>query len=69
MAEVEKILCCDRGCCNNNNDPLAMAAMMNGGMNNWQNNPFIYLVWMMFAQRMWAVIGAMEPLTDRTHRT
>lgn len=52
MAEVEKILCCDRGC-NNNNDPLAMAAMMNGGMNNWQNNPFIYLVWMMFAQRMW----------------
>ena len=52
MAEVEKILCCDRGC-NNNNDPLSMAAMMNGGMNNWQNNPFIYLVWMMFAQRMW----------------
>lgn len=49
MAEVEKILCCDRGC----NDPLATAAMMNGGMNNWQNNPFIYLVWMMFAQRMW----------------
>lgn len=40
------------GCCGNNN-PLAMAAMMNGGMNNQWNNPFIYLVWMMFAQRMW----------------
>lgn len=49
-----------------NNDPMAMAAMMNNGMNNpmtamammnggngmW-NNPFIYLVWMMYAQRMW----------------
>lgn len=35
------------------NDPMAMAAMMNGGMNGWQNNPFIYLVWMMFANRMW----------------
>lgn len=49
----------------NNNDALMgallgqrdngaeMAAMMNGGMNNWMNNPFIYLVWMMFANRMW----------------
>lgn len=35
----------------NNQDPMAMAAMMNGGMNNQWNNPFIYLVWMMFAQR------------------
>lgn len=35
-----------------NNDPLsAMAAM--GGMNGQWNNPFIYLVWMMMAQRMW----------------
>lgn len=34
-------------------DPYAMAAMMNGGMGNQWNNPFIYLVWMMFAQRMW----------------
>ena len=32
---------------------MAMAAMMNGGMGNQWNNPFIYLVWMMFAQRMW----------------
>lgn len=22
-------------------------------MNNWMNNPFVYLVWMMFANRMW----------------
>lgn len=35
----------------NNQDPMAMAALMNGGMNNQWNNPFIYLVWMMFAQR------------------
>lgn len=64
MENVEKIICCDKG----NNDlltgmlagghrndenPLAMAAMMNGGMGNQWNNPFIYLVWMMFAQRMW----------------
>ena len=36
-----------------NNNPLAMAAMMrNDDANQW-NNPFIYLVWMMFAQRMW----------------
>lgn len=51
MAEIDKILCCDKG---NDNNPWAMAAAMNGGMNNgmW-NNPFVYLVWMMFAQRMW----------------
>lgn len=37
----------------NKQDPMAMAAMMNGGgMGGW-NNPFIYLVWMMFANRMW----------------
>lgn len=48
---VEKIYCCDR---DNNDNALAaailangnrrddfgsMAAMMNGGMNNWMNNP------------------------------
>lgn len=32
-------------------NPLATAAMMNGGMNGMWNNPFIYLVWMMFAGR------------------
>ena len=37
----------------NNNDPMAMAAMANGGMGGQWNNPFIYLVWMMFAQRLW----------------
>lgn len=37
----------------NNNDPMAMAAMMNGGIGGQWNNPFIYLVWMMFAQRLW----------------
>ena len=34
-----------------NNDPMAMAAMMNGGMGGQWNNPFVYLVWMMFANR------------------
>lgn len=50
---VEKIYCCDRG--GFGNDGFAAAAMLNGGMGggNWQNNPFIYLVWMMFANRMW----------------
>lgn len=49
MAEIDKILCCDKG---GDNNPWAMAAAMNGGMNNgmW-NNPFVYLVWMMFAGR------------------
>ena len=35
------------------NDPTALMAAMGGGMNNWMNNPFVYLVWMMFANRMW----------------
>ncbi len=60
---IEKIYCCgDRD--NNdalyatlanqrNNDPATMMAAMGGGMNNWMNNPFVYLVWMMFANRMW----------------
>lgn len=59
--EAEKIICCD-GARNNdalawatmvnrNNDPMAMAAMMNGGMGGQWNNPFVYLVWMMFANR------------------
>lgn len=65
---VEKIICCgdrDRSADllaasmagRNNSDPMAMAAMMNGGMNNQWNNPFCYLVWMMFAQRMWGNNG------------
>ena len=53
----------DNGCCGNNaavlaslmgrnnQDPMALAAMMNGGMNSQWNNPFVYLVWMMFANR------------------
>lgn len=59
MGEVtEKIYCCDRG---DNDNALAaailagnnrrddwgpMAAMMGGGMNNWMNNPFAYLMFM-----------------------
>lgn len=52
-ASVDKIMCfpnCNGG--DNMNPAFAMMAM-NGGMNNWMNNPFIYLVWMMFANRMW----------------
>lgn len=56
---VEKIYCCDR---DNNDNTLAaailangnnrrddwgpMAAMMGGGMNNWMNNPFAYLMFL-----------------------
>lgn len=53
--EGEKIVCVDRdrGCndalayaamAKNNNDPMAMMAAMSGGMNNWMNNPFMYLI-------------------------
>lgn len=59
---IEKIYC-DRDNSNdalyallsqkNQSDPMALAAALNGGANNWNNNPFIYLVWMMFANRMW----------------
>lgn len=41
---------------NRRDDGLATAALMNGA-NGWQNNPFIYLVWMMFANRMWGNDG------------
>lgn len=60
--ELEKIYCMDHSNNdalaylagqNRNSDPMAMAAMMNGGMGNQWNNPFIYLVWMMFANRFW----------------
>lgn len=56
---VEKIYCCDR---DNNDNALAaailangnncrddwgpMAAMMDGGMNSWMNNPFAYLMFL-----------------------
>lgn len=52
MSDCEKIYCCDR----DNNDALyALMANQRGGdaMNGQWNNPFVYLVWMMFAQRMW----------------
>lgn len=65
--EAEKIICCD-GARNNDalawatmanrgNDPMAMAAMMNGGMGGQWNNPFVYLVWMMFANRFFGENG------------
>lgn len=64
---TEKIYCYDHPSAYGNHDALAIAAMMNGqrncvnpaelamfngggGMGGW-NNPFIYLVWMMFANR------------------
>jgi hypothetical protein len=58
---IEKIYCTDGRdndlavilAATKNNDPAAMMAAMGGGMNNWMNNPFVYLVWMMFANRVW----------------
>lgn len=62
MEGIEKIYCCDRNDNNlaaailangmnryNDHDPMAMAALMN--RNEQWNNPFAYLIWMMFAQR------------------
>lgn len=58
---VEKIFCCDRGdndaliatlANRRDNDGMLPALLMNGNNQQW-NNPFIYMVWMMFAQRMW----------------
>lgn len=57
---TEKVYCYDHPSAYGNHDALAIAAManrrnddwpmmamMNGGMNNWMNNPFAYM--MMFA--------------------
>lgn len=54
---VEKIYCTDNNndallasvMGKNNNDPMAMAAMLNN--NQWMNNPFIYLVFLMMFGR------------------
>lgn len=35
------------------NNGMTMAALLNGAKDNQWDNPFIYLVWMMFAQRLW----------------
>lgn len=58
-----KVYCCDRGnndalafmagANRNNNDPMAMAAMMNGGMNQWMNNPFAYMMMMGMMRMMY----------------
>lgn len=39
MEGTEKIFCSNPGM-----DDMGMAAMMNSGCNNWQNNPFLYLI-------------------------
>ena len=35
------------------NNCMTMAALLNGAKDNQWDNPFVYLVWMMFAQRLW----------------
>ncbi len=37
----------------NNNDPMAMAAMTNGGMSQWMNNPFAYMMIMAMMRFMY----------------
>lgn len=64
MEGTEKIYCVDHNdnsaltaaLLGNNMNGAEMAALMNNG-NNWMNNPFVYLVWMMFANRMWGRDG------------
>nr|DAQ17174.1 MAG TPA: hypothetical protein [Caudoviricetes sp.] len=57
MENVERIYCCDRGdndnaltaaimANNNRRDDLGPMLAMNGGMNNWMNNPFAYLMFL-----------------------
>lgn len=53
---VEKIYCTDNNDAllasvmgKNNNNPMAMVAMLNN--NQWMNNPFIYLVFLMMFGR------------------
>lgn len=53
----------------NANDPALMAAMMNGGMNGQWNNPFVYLVWMMFANRWMGNYGNQQPILPHRHRS
>lgn len=65
---MTKVYCCDR---DRGSDALAYAAMANNrgsdpaammaAMNNQWDNPFIYLVWMMFAQRMWGGVDGQNP--------
>lgn len=45
--DMDRVVCCgDRG-----NDMLTAAALMRNGSNQEWNNPFVYLVWLMFANR------------------
>ena len=74
---TEKVYCYDHPSAYSNNDaaliaamcnkqhtdPALTAMMANGGMNGMWNNPFVYLVWMMFAGRFfnnggWDGIGS-----------
>lgn len=48
---IEKIYCTEPG---SNNDCLAWASMMNN--NNWNNNPFMYLIWLVM-MRQWGWRG------------
>ena len=47
------------------NNGMTMAALLNGAKDSQWDNPFIYLVWMMFAQRLWGNQTTM----DRMPRT
>lgn len=50
MDEHVKVYCTDGH--EGSNDALLASALGNGANGMW-NNPFVYLVWMMFAGRMW----------------
>ena len=74
---IEKIYCTDGRdndlaailAATKNNDPATMMAAMGGGMNNWMNNPFVYLVWMMFANRMWGGEQNCNPALKKEQET
>ena len=56
---IEKIYCTPQGGGGGGNDMMTAMLAGNGGMGGQWNNPFIYLVWMMFAQRMWGNDGGL----------
>lgn len=55
---------------NNMNSPLTAMAMMNGGMgmNQWMNNPFIYLIFLAFVwKRVW--VWKIMEIVQRMHKS
>lgn len=51
----------------NGSNDLTTMAMLGGGFNNWQNNPFMYLIWMYMMR--WMNGGEGDPAVQRQIQT